>query len=89
MGVKEKSNCRLAIDDAVMMENTKGFVALQSTPTGEAVPSELMATFDGLPRNVLCQNSNKNPEEQLPRYCLHKMIAANHYPRPRKIVNKN
>ena len=87
---KEQLVNRLSVDMQYMVENEDGYVELRSS--GEhrtAVPTALLnafVPFDGLSDNLLRQHRYNNPENMLPRYMLHQLIADNHYRRP--IVNR-
>ena len=87
---KEQLVNRLSVDMQYMVENEDGYVELRSS--GEhrtAVPTALLNVFDpfdALSDNLLRQHRYNNPENMLPRYMLHQLIADNHY--RRSIANR-
>ncbi len=82
---------RLAIDVQYMMESSTGYIGLQTTENGEVVPADLLNAvepFADVPSNLMRNHRNRNPEDGLPRFHLHKMISDNHFRRPRKNIRR-
>ena len=82
----EQLENRLSLDVQYMMENEDGYVQLRNSAEHRtAVPTALLdafMSFDGLSQNLLRQHRYSNPENMLPRYMLHQLVADNHYKRP-------
>jgi len=82
----EQLENRLSLDVQYMMENEDGYVQLRNSAEHRtAVPTALLDAFmpfDGLSQNLLRQHWYSNPENLLPRYMLHQLVADNHYKRP-------
>ena len=83
---KEQLVNRLSVDVQHMVENEDGYVELRSSREHRtAIPTALLNAFepfDGVSDNLLRQHRYSNPENMLPRYMLHQLIADNHYSRP-------
>jgi hypothetical protein len=83
---KEQLVNRLSVDVQHMVENEDGYVELRSSREHRtAIPTALLNAFepfDGVSDNLLRQHLYSNPENMLPRYMLHQLIADNHYSRP-------
>ena len=90
---KENLQNRLSGDVQYMMENEDGYVELRdSSEHGTAVPTGLLNAFepfDGVSENLLRQHRYNNPENMLPRYMLHQLVADNHYRRPVANIRRN
>jgi hypothetical protein len=83
---------RLAIDVQHMMESSTGYITLQRTANGEPIPVDLLNAvepFIDVPSNLIRNHRNRNPEEGLPRFRLHNLIAGNHYRRRRKNIRRS
>lgn len=84
---------RLPIDVQYMMENENGFIELQpSAVHGIPIPTALLSSvenFVDVSDTLLRQHRYNNPEERLPRFRLHAIIADGHYRRPAANARKN
>ena len=90
---RENLRNRLSVDVQYMMENEDGYVELRnSTEHCTHIPTGLLNAFepfDGLSQSLLRQHRYNNPENMLPRYMLHQLVADNHYRRPVANVKRN
>ena len=80
----ENLHRRLLFDVQHMMESNNGYIGLNQTENGEVIPVDLLNAvepFVDVPPNSIRNRRSRNPEERLPRFRVHNMIANNHYQR--------